>query len=96
LINTWPEKWVRIIWAWMDDQWENPSRSDHYLMRIAQRVQQTWSKEKISLEDQKISFKRKKALTQEEKIAQSKAAWRGGLAMAKRRSIEASRRKDKK
>ena len=48
------------------------------------------------MDDQKINFKSKKPKSLEERVAQSKAAWHGGLAMAKRRAVEASRRKDKK
>lgn len=50
-------------------------------MRVAQRIQQQWSKKPVSLKDQKIEFVFKKApkpLTREERIAQSKAIWMGG------------------
>lgn len=49
-------------------------------MRVAQRIQQQWSKKPISLKDQQIEFVFKKArkLTREERIAQSKAIWMGG------------------
>lgn len=46
--------WVR----WMQDEWNNPSRSDYYLMRISQRLIQTNSKtpDKHTLDEQKIPF----------------------------------------
>lgn len=49
-------------------------------MRIAQRIHQQWSKKAISLKDEEIKFVFKKVhkLTQEERIAQSKAIWMGG------------------
>ncbi len=49
------------LWiAYLDDEWYRPTRSDHFLMRIAQRVQQIpfqiWGKDsnKITLEHQEV------------------------------------------
>ena len=44
--------------AWLQNQWNEPSRSDHYLMRIAQRVERVLSSDpaKIGLDTQKVDF----------------------------------------
>jgi hypothetical protein len=49
-------------------------------MRVAQRIHQQWSKKTVSLKDEEIKFvfKQARKLTQEERIAQSKAIWMGG------------------
>lgn len=39
--------------AWLDMQWNRPSRTDYYLMRIAAML----SGKKVKLEDMKVKFK---------------------------------------
>lgn len=77
-MEEWPERYKRLALLWLDEQWNKPSRSDYYLMRVAQRVHQ-WSTSKTSIKDQLIQFTTAKALTPEERVAQSKAVWMGGL-----------------
>lgn len=85
-MNEWPERYKDLAMAWLDAQWNEPSRTDYYLMRVAQRLQQQWSKKQVSLKDQEIKFEFKKTvpLTREEKIARSKAIWMGGVEAAKK------------
>lgn len=53
-----------VVWqAWLDMQWEIPSRSDHYLMRIAfeacranQRIKRP---NKVKIDDFRVKFTRK-------------------------------------
>lgn len=53
----------KVADAWLDEEWYSPSRSDHFLMRIAQRVQQVafqvWGKDssKITLKHQEVFSK---------------------------------------
>jgi hypothetical protein len=70
-----------LAMAWLEEQWNKPSRTDYYLMRIAQRMHQQWSKKSVSMEDQRITFTfgQKKGLSMEERVAKSKAAWMGGV-----------------
>lgn len=73
--------------AWLDRQMNEPSRSDFYLMQIAQEVRRVLSKkpETILLEDHfKIKFGRSstepKELTQEDKdraTAVARSRWMG-------------------
>ena len=79
-MEEWPERFKDVAYAWLEKQWNEPSRTDFYLMRVAQRIHQQWSKGQISLKDENIEFVFKKAtkLSKEERIAQSKAIWMGG------------------
>ena len=83
-MHEWPDRYRIIAMAWLNEQWNVPSRSDHYLMRIAQRITQQWSKKKTSLKDQRVTFTlaqkdKRPDLTAEERIAHSKATWMGGV-----------------
>lgn len=75
---------------WLREQWNKPNRSDKYLMRVAQRVQQVLAKNSnnITIEQQEIEFEFKQVhvLTKEEqrkiKTKEQKSAWKsfaGGL-----------------
>lgn len=60
ILNHWTDRQVRTTLAWLHERWNDPDRTDHYLMRVAQRVQQSFSKSgKASLDQQKIVFKEK-------------------------------------
>lgn len=75
------------VWmCWLEKQWNKPSRSDHYLMRVAQRVLQSQSTkpQKVDLDDQKVSFTLVKKKTEEETVESkkekskySKSIWTG-------------------
>jgi len=47
-----------VMTAWFRNKWNEPSLTDQYLMRIAQRIQQVLADnpKKITMEDQKIDF----------------------------------------
>ena len=63
---------------WLQSEWNNPSRSDHYLMRVAQRVQQVLSSKpnKIGVDDQKLDFDfGGKKKTPKESVTQTKSRW---------------------
>ncbi len=74
-----------LTWlAWLDKQWNVLDKKDYELLRIAQRVQQVLSKNRgqITLDDQKVEFKRKKPvrqLSKKEKTQRAKAGWFGWL-----------------
>lgn len=92
----------KAIDAWLDEQWYCPSRSDYFLMRIAQRVQQVafqiWGKDArpIKLEHQEVFARPKKpeetkeesAETIKERTLWSKIRWFGitGLLRKKEKS----------
>lgn len=52
-----------MMQEWLESQWNKPSRSDYYLMRVAQRVQQVLAKNPggIDLDNQKIEWIPKQA-----------------------------------
>lgn len=70
-----------LAWGqWLDEEENLPSTSDHYLMRIAQRVGQLFRKDpqSVTLDQQKITFQRvkpAKPLTRKEAAARAKEAW---------------------
>ena len=76
--------------AWLQAEWNAPSRTDHYLMLIAQRVLQAAARNpgSVTLDGQRIEFRRRDgadeppALTVEQATAIAKAKW--GAAMGKR------------
>lgn len=48
-------------WAWLQEQWNNPSRTDYYLIQIAREVRAVLSKNpnQIKFEHLRIKFKEK-------------------------------------
>lgn len=80
--------------AWLEDQWNNPSRTDYYLMRLTAIVGGLFSKKKVKLEDQKISFDNstsratKPKITKEQASAKSKSRWFGFLGLQKKNTEE--------
>ena len=76
--------------AWLEAEWNAPSRTDHYLMLVAQRVLQAAAKNpgSVTLDGQRIEFRRRGAeaeppeLTLAQATAIAKAKW--GAAMGKR------------
>ena len=79
-------------------QWNRPSRTDYYLMRIAQRIQQVLRKNpnSIKLEQQKVEFltkgeKDKPAVDPKKATSWMKARWLGML-----NSFSARKKKNKK
>ena len=84
-MDDWPERFKTLAMAWLEEQWNKPSRSDYYLMRIAQRIQAQWSKKPATLKDQIIEFEQKKAESKPmDPVARSKAIWLGGLKAAQK------------
>lgn len=76
-----------LAWQqWLDEEENLPSTSDHYLMRISQRIGQIFRKDpqKVTLEEQKITFQRvkpAKPLTRKEAAARAKEGWFSRLGM---------------
>ena len=76
-----------VTWlAWLDEQWNQPDRTDHYLMQIAHcvRQQRAAHPEQLSLRDEKIMFEQRgqrpaKKLSREEWSQRAKATWRARL-----------------
>jgi hypothetical protein len=88
IMAKWPDRYKHLVLAWLREQWNRPSRTDHYLMLIAKRLAQQWSKEAVTLDSQELKFEFKKVPvkkepTQEDKVARSKAIWLGGLKAAR-------------
>lgn len=68
--------------AWLAEQWNQPSRTDNYLMQIACEVLRTRLKEpgKAEIKHFRLEFKEKKPPTKQtaaEVAAEAKARWRG-------------------
>ena len=75
-----------LVWnQWLDNQWNEPSRSDKYIMSLSLQVANVLSKKfKGKIEDFKLDFKRDtgKPMTKEgkEQAAKlSKATWIGAV-----------------
>lgn len=68
-----------LLWLdWLDKQYNEPSRTDYYLMQIAMYVASKFSKKTWKLKDFEIPFQVKTEMTEEEKqqrALQSKSAW---------------------
>ena len=64
--------------AWKKDQWNNPDRTDYYLMQIAGYVKHVMSKKSWNIKDLKIPIKHGEPTQQEveQKTARAKANWR--------------------
>jgi len=79
------------IWErWLQNEWNRPSRTDNYLMQIAQRILQArFPKQKFPLdrEEIKFTFYDKKMALQKAKDKANKAArarWFGWLGVGKK------------
>lgn len=72
----------------MDDQWNLPNRTDHYLMLIASEVRKVLSKNpnNIKLADFKLKFisflEKPEEITQDSAAEWSKAKWLGKFKQA--------------
>lgn len=78
--------------VWLDQQWNEPSRTDNYLMQIAQEIRRVLHKhpERVKLDLFKILFEWRKRsvqpkITKEEATKRSKARWLGFLGMGVKR-----------
>ena len=84
----WTNRQYLTALAWLEQQWNRASRSDHYLMAVAQAVYRIpailfggrKSIEEVKLEDMKLEFKDlrlspKPQMTIEEYSAKAKARW---------------------
>lgn len=76
----------RAAIAWLNVEMNRPTIDQHYMMQIAQRVQQSNVKQpnKITLKHQILSFvigkkETKKAVTKDDQVKQSKSRWFAGL-----------------
>lgn len=78
---------MKTIEAWEFEDLNNPSRTDHYLMQIAQAVMTSaGQKKRTKLDEFKIRFgsTKKRSMTPEEKaqaVARAKASWRSRRGM---------------
>ena len=55
-----------VMVQWLKDQWDKPSRSDWYLMQVAQKVLMLLTKKELPVGSQKLTFEFKAPPTQEE------------------------------
>lgn len=71
----------KVADAWLDEQWYCPSRSDYFLMRIAQRVQQVayqvWGKDasKITLKYQEVFGKSEEPKEESAESIKERTLW---------------------
>jgi hypothetical protein len=77
-----------LLWLWfLDEEWNKPNKTDHYLMQIADNVENLFKKVKRSdPNSQKLSFTKTEPLpelTEEEAkkryMERAKAAWKSRL-----------------
>jgi hypothetical protein len=49
---------LQVALQWAEDEWNRPSRTDHYLMRVAAEVARTRAKnpERVTLDDMKLEW----------------------------------------
>ena len=98
LMAKWPERYKLIALAWMEDQLKVPTRTEYYLMRIAQRVHAQWSKQAIQLDDELITdlsvrmkyhkYRSKQKVSKVDRMKRSKAIWMGAGAIGQQRAME--------
>lgn len=69
MIGRWSHREYLTRLAWLDLQWNEPNRSDHYAMQIVQAIRQMFNKSDVSLGSQKIPFK----FQRPEEVEQDKA-----------------------
>jgi hypothetical protein len=81
-MGKWPERYRDLVLEWLEDQWNRPSRSDYYAMRISQRIQQGYSKKAVSIDDQMIKFAEPTVQKPIDPVERSKAIWIGGVKAA--------------
>lgn len=77
--------------SWLDDQWNEPTRSDYYLMQIAQKVVGVLAKQP-ELDTLKIPFEvagKKKKISKEQATIWSKQRWLGGIGKFVRKTKDA-------
>lgn len=49
-----------LVWKkWLSNQWNKPSRTDHYLMQISSDIHNLVSKSIVKVTDRKLSWKEK-------------------------------------
>lgn len=68
------------------DQFNEPNRTDYYLMQIAAEIENLFSKKPVSLDKKKIKFRSVKsiyAIPKEQRCAFAKARWFGMLGIKK-------------
>lgn len=90
-IARWTHREFLTRLAWLDEQWNRPARSDYYLMRVAQRVQQVLSRSpnSVGIDDQRVRFESEAAMRRasEDTAAatrRAKAGWAGLIRAVKR------------
>lgn len=75
------------VWlAWLGEEWNHPSRTDHYLMQLDVTVKRLLAKHpgRIKFEQSQLKFgpvARRGPQTKEQATAISKAAWLGRMTM---------------
>jgi hypothetical protein len=74
------EKELKVWLAWLDMQWDQPDRTDCYLMQVACEVRRVLARNPraIHVKDFKLKFPRRsrtKVMSKEQAAAWSKARW---------------------
>lgn len=87
----WTHRQFMVALQWLRDQWENPDRTDYYLMQIAAEVRRGNAKNPRSVDanDFKMKFREsgrsrrysRRNLTREQAASISKATWMMRLGM---------------
>lgn len=71
--------------AWLDQQWNKPDRSDHYMMQVAAEVRRVLSKKPQSIKLGhfllKFEFVPPRPTTSKQALAASKAKWFAAVGM---------------
>ncbi len=81
----WPDRYKVIALAWIEEQLKLPTRTEYYLMRVAQRVHNQWAKNPVQLDDELITdlsarlkyrkYMSKQKVSKQAAIERSKAIW---------------------
>jgi hypothetical protein len=84
------EREMRITLAWLEMQWDRPSRTDWYLMQVAAEVRKGLVKRPNAVKTEHLKIKfvldrkrsaRGSALTPQEQMALSKHRWLGAVGL---------------
>ena len=104
VIGRWSHREYLTRLAWLDLQWNEPDRSDHYAMQIARAIRQILNKSTVTLDQQKIPFDLRRQPVEEEESEEQRAArvaavsqtskrrWWGVISRGKRRQKPSKRK----
>lgn len=89
ILKTWTHRQFQVALEWIEREWNEPSRTDHYLMQLAAEIRRSNVKnpQSVKMDHFKIKFERKaKALPVNQGMTtkMTKARWKAAVGLGKR------------